>query len=129
MSTPPSNLKYTKEHEWVRVEGNHATVGITQFAQQQLGEVVFVELPEVGQTFSADEELGTVESVKAVSEIFSPVSGKVVEVNTALADSPESLNDEPYGEGWLVKLELSDSKEVAGLMDAAAYEAYTKEEQ
>ncbi|MEK6810158.1 MAG: glycine cleavage system protein GcvH [Candidatus Thermoplasmatota archaeon] len=121
MSTIPENLKYTKDHEWTRVEGNRATVGITDHAQQQLTDVVYVELPAVGKVVKAGDVLGTVESVKAVSEIFSPLSGKVVEVNHTLEDAPEIVNEDPYTKGWIVVLEISDPGEVKGLMDAAAY--------
>ncbi|MEK6911653.1 MAG: glycine cleavage system protein GcvH [Candidatus Thermoplasmatota archaeon] len=121
MSTIPENLKYTKDHEWTRVEGNRATVGITDHAQEQLTDVVYVELPAVGKVVKAGDVLGTVESVKAVSEIFSPLSGKVVEVNHTLEDAPEIVNEDPYTKGWIVVLEISDPGEVKGLMDAAAY--------
>lgn len=128
MSNVPSDLKYTKDHEWVRVKGNSAVVGITDHAQKQLGDVVYVELPKVGATFAAEDPFGSLESVKAVSEAFSPLAGKVVKVNEELAESPELINEEPYGDGWLIELEISDSKQLAGLMDAAAYSDYVKEE-
>lgn len=127
MSNIPTNLKYTQEHEWIRVEGKTAIIGITDHAQKQLGDVVFVELPQVGQQLNAEDSAGTVESVKAVSEVYSPVTGKVVEVNQAVVDEPELLNEDPYGDGWLFKLELSDSKAADKLMDAAAYEKLTQE--
>jgi len=121
----PKHLRYTKEHEWVAVEGGTGTMGITDFAQHQLGDIVYVELPEVGRTVKAGETLGTIESVKAVSEIYSPVSGTVAEVNSALADSPETLNQDPHGAAWICKITLQDAAEAAMLMDAAAYEAFT----
>ncbi|MCC7178166.1 MAG: glycine cleavage system protein GcvH [Acidobacteria bacterium] len=118
----PTDLKYTKEHEWIRLEGDTGTVGITDFAQQQLGDVVYVELPDVGATLTAGQVFGTIESVKAVSELFAPVSGEVVEVNTSLKDRPEDVNGKPH-ETWMVKVKLSSPGEAGGLMDAAAYEA------
>jgi glycine cleavage system H protein len=118
----PSDLKYTKEHEWVRVDGGAGVVGITDFAQQQLGDVVYVELPDVGATVSQGAVFGTIESVKAVSELFSPVSGEVLEVNTSLKDRPDHVNSKPH-ETWLVKITLSKPGETASLLDAAAYEA------
>ena len=124
----PTDLKYTKDHEWVRVEGGTGTVGITDYAQKQLGDVVYVELPEKGRTLEEHETFGTVESVKAVSELFSPVAGEVVDANIALVDSPEKLNTDPYGTAWMIKVRLSDAKAVAGLMDAAAYRKYVESE-
>ena len=121
MSTIPENLKYTKDHEWTRLEGSRATIGITDHAQDQLTDVVFVELPSVGRVVKAGDVLGTVESVKAVSEIFSPLSGRVVDVNRALEDVPEVVNADPYGKGWMVVLEVADPGEGTNLMDAAAY--------
>ena len=120
----PTEYRYSKEHEWVLVKGDICRVGITDFAQEELGEVVFVELPEVGQTYQRDEEVGTIESVKAVAEIFTPVSGTVTEVNAELEDKPERLNDEPHGAGWLLELRLSDAAELDGLMTAAGYEEF-----
>ena len=120
----PSDYRYTKEHEWVKAEGATGTIGITDYAQAELGDVVFVELPKVGTQLKSGQSFGTVESVKAVSEVFSPVSGEVLETNSALADSPEKINQDPHGAGWLVKVRLANSKEVAGLMDAAGYQAY-----
>jgi glycine cleavage system H protein len=120
----PENLRYTKEHEWLLVEGAIGTVGITQHAQEELGDIVYVDLPRVGTQLTAAGALGSVESVKAVSEIYSPVSGEVTEINAALADAPEKLNEDPYGAGWLVKLKLADPAQAAGLMTAAEYEAY-----
>ena len=124
----PSDLKYSSEHEWIRVEGNLATIGITDYAQEELGDIVNVELPDEGDEIHKDEAFGAVESVKASSEVFSPVSGKIVEVNEPLMDAPEMINEDPYDEGWMVKVELSDSSELDELMDAAAYEQYIKEE-
>lgn len=123
----PADLKYTREHEWFRLEGNVGVVGITDFAQDQLGDVVFVELPAVGSTVTANRQFGTVESVKTVSDLYSPVSGKVVEVNKALENSPELVNSDPYGAGWMLKVELSNPAEVDGLLDAAGYQAFLKE--
>ena len=120
----PQDLRYSKDHEWIRVEGAHGTVGITDYAQDQLGDVVFLELPEVGRRLTAGEVFGTVESVKAVSELFSPVVGEVVEVNSALAQKPETLNSAPHGAAWLVRLRLEDPASVQSLMDAAAYAAH-----
>jgi glycine cleavage system H protein len=120
----PENLRYTKEHEWLLVEGGIGTVGITDHAQEELGDIVYVDLPRVGTQLIQASPLGSVESVKAVSEIYSPASGEVTEINAALADAPEKLNEEPYGAGWLVKLKLSDPAQAASLMTAAEYEAY-----
>jgi len=124
----PSDLKHTREHEWVRVDGKLATVGITRFAVEQLGDITMVDLPKEGETVKKNDVLGTVESVKAVSDIYSPVSGKIVKVNTPLTDSPEYLSDEPYDDGWMVQIEMSDPSELDGLMDAAAYEAFLREQ-
>ena len=118
----PTDLRYSKEHEWIRVEDGVATLGITDFAQQELGDIVYVELPETGASFEQGQVLGTVESVKAVSEIYAPLGGEVVEVNAALTDTPETLNSDPHGEGWLCKLRVGDAAQVDTLMDAAAYE-------
>lgn len=118
----PSDRRYSEEHEWVVVEGNQAIIGITEFAQDQLGEVVYVDLPEVGATYSAGDSFGEVESVKSVSELFLPVSGEVVEINDALDAQPETINADPYDAGWMIKIELSDPSELDNLMDAAAYE-------
>ncbi|MCI0784470.1 MAG: glycine cleavage system protein GcvH, partial [Chloroflexi bacterium] len=120
--------KYTKEHEWVRVEGDTGTIGITDYAQDQLGDIVFVELPAVGATISAAQKLGEIESVKAVSELFAPVSGEVTEANDGLADSPEAVNDDPYGDGWMVKMRLSAAAELDGLLSADEYEAFIEAE-
>ena len=119
-----SGLKYSKDHEWVRVEGDIGTVGISDYAQDQLGDVVYVELPEVGKTVAQNEEAAVVESVKAASEVYAPVSGEVVEVNQALEDDPALVNGEPTGEGWFLKLRLSAPGELDGLMDEAAYADY-----
>jgi glycine cleavage system H protein len=123
----PANYRYTKEHEWVNVSGDVATIGITDYAQHELGDVVFVELPKPGTSVTAGKSLGNVESVKAVSEIYAPVSGEVVEANAALHDTPEKINSDPHGEAWLVKVRLSNSDELKALMDAPAYEAYVEE--
>ena len=120
----PKDYRYTKEHEWVKVDGSNGTIGITDYAQHELGDVVFVEMPKVGTQLKPRQSFGTIESVKAVSEIFSPVSGEVTETNPALAGSPELINKDPHGAAWLIKVKLADPKEAAGLMDAAAYEAY-----
>jgi glycine cleavage system H protein len=117
----PANLKYTKEHEWARIEGTRVVVGVTQHAQEALGDVVYVELPKVGSTLTSGKQFGVIESTKAVSELFSPLTGKVVKVNDALSDNPQTVNSDPYGAGWILEIEPSDSKELAGLMDAAAY--------
>lgn len=115
----PEDLLYAKSHEWVLVEGEIATVGITQFAQEQLGDLTFIELPEVGDTFEAGAEMGSVESVKAASEIYAPVTGEVIEINEALEDAPEMVNEEPYGDGWLLKFKIKG--EPQGLLDAEGY--------
>ena len=120
----PENFRYTKEHEWVRVEGDTGTVGITDHAQNELGDIVYVDLPKAGTRVEQGKSLGSVESVKAVSDIYSPVSGEVIEVNQALADAPEKLNQDPHGDGWLVKIRLSNPAEVDGLMSAADYQKY-----
>lgn len=124
----PEDLKFSKEHEWVLVEGSVATVGITDYAQDQLGDIVFVELPAVGDKVSKEDAFGVVESVKAVSDIYAPVSGKVVEVNDDLPENPEMLNEDPYGDGWIIKIEMSDPEEIQDLMTAAEYEEYVAEE-
>jgi glycine cleavage system H protein len=120
----PKDYRYTKEHEWIKADGATGTIGITDYAQHELGDVVFVELPKVGTQLKAGQSLGTIESVKAVSEIFTPVSGEVTETNPALVDAPEKINSDPHGSAWLIKIRLADPKEPASLMDAAAYEAY-----
>ena len=117
----PEDLKYHVEHDWARIEGDQATFGITWYAQDALGEVVFFDPPEVGASVSKEDAYAEVESVKAVSDVFAPLSGEIVDVNTSLADKPETINDDPYGEGWLVKVKLSDPGETDQLLDAAAY--------
>ena len=124
----PADRRYTKEHEWVRVEGDRGTIGITDYAQQQLGDVVSHELPEVGRKLEPHGSFGTVESVKAVSELFSPVAGEVVEVNSALVAKPETINSDPHGQGWMIAVRITDPKAVHELMDAAAYQAYVGSE-
>lgn len=121
----PADLKYSKEHEWARVDGNTVTVGITQFAADQLGDVVYVDLPEVGTEVGQFARFGEIESVKTVSDLFSPVGGKIVAVNGAIKDHPEKVNEDTYGEGWLLKIELTDEAQLDGLMDAAGYESHT----
>jgi glycine cleavage system H protein len=128
MSSYPEDLRYTKDHEWVRLDGDRGTVGITDHAQKQLGDVVFVELPESGATVESGQRFGTVESVKAVSELYSPVTGQVVEAHKELADSPEIINTDPYGQAWMVVVKLKDPGAVAALMDAKQYKAYVESE-
>lgn len=123
----PQDLHYTKEHEWVRVVGDLATVGITDFAAEQLGDVVFVDLPEVGRTVAQFAAVGVIESVKAVSDLFAPVGGDVVETNAELTTKPELLNSDPYGQGWMLRIRLTDRTALDGLLDVAAYEALTSE--
>jgi glycine cleavage system H protein len=125
----PSDYRYTKEHEWIKVSGSTGTIGITDYAQHELGDVVFVEMPAVGAKIAAGQVFGTVESVKAVSEIFAPVSGEVTEANATLTSTPESLNTDPHGAAWLIKIKLADPAEVSGLMDAAAYQAFISEKE
>lgn len=120
----PDDRRYTKEHEWVRAEDDVVVAGITDFAQHELGDVVFVDLPEIGLTVTAGDELGTIESVKAVAEVYAPVSGEVVEVNEALVEEPEAVNTDPHGGGWLVKIKLSSPDEIDSLMSAAEYEEF-----
>ena len=120
----PDNFRYTKEHEWVKVEGDAATIGITNHAQEELGDIVYVDLPKVGAALAQGKSLGSVESVKAVSDVYAPVSGEVTEVNGVLAEKPESLNQDPHGAAWLVKVKLSDPNEVQSLMTASDYTAY-----
>ncbi|QDE89946.1 glycine cleavage system protein H [Myxococcus xanthus] len=119
----PGDLKYTREHEWARVQGTSVVVGVTQHAQEALGDVVYVELPKVGATVTEGKQFGVIESTKAVSELYSPLTGKVVKVNDGLSDNPSTVNTDPYGEGWIVEIEPSDPKQVDGLLDAAAYTA------
>ncbi len=124
----PANLKYHKEHTWARIDGDRAVVGITDYAQESLGEVVYVEIPEVNTTVDAGSELGEIESTKATSSIISPMSGNVVEINEDLTESPEIVNEEPYGKGWIAVLAISDAGEADDLMDAEEYDRYTQEE-
>ena len=119
----PQDLKYTSEHEWVKREGSQLIVGITDYAQDQLGDIVYVELPEVGQEFKKDDVFGVVESTKSVSDLYMPVSGKVLETNQSIIDAPELINQDPYGQAWMLKLELSDESEFEKLLDAKAYQA------
>jgi len=128
MANIPDDLHYSKDHEWVRVEGTVAVIGITDYAQDSLGDVVYVELPKAGDEFSANEPFGSVESVKAVSEIFSPVSGEVVGIIAKLADEPEKVNQDPYGEGWMIRVQMSSPGQVDSLLTAAEYEDFTKAE-
>ncbi|MCG6920639.1 MAG: glycine cleavage system protein GcvH [Acidobacteriota bacterium] len=124
----PEELRYSKDHEWIRVDGDRGRIGITDYAQNQLGDVVFLELPEVGRTLTAGEQFGTVESVKAVSELFSPVTGEVVEVNSELTSKPELINEDPQGEAWMVVVRITDPASVQALMDAEAYKALVESE-
>ena len=118
----PSNLQYTKDHEWAKIENGVATIGITDFAQGELGDIVFVELPEVGKSFNAGDAFGTIEAVKTVTDLFSPISGKIVAINEGLDSDPGKVNSDPYGDGWLVKIRLSDPDEKDGLLSSIAYE-------
>ncbi len=128
MANIPDDLHYSKDHEWVRVDGNIAIVGITDYAQDSLGDVVYVELPKAGDQFAANESFGSVESVKAVSEVFSPVSGAIAGINESLNDEPEKVNTDPYGDGWMIRVEMSNAGEVDSLLTAAEYEDFTKAE-
>ncbi|MEG1563012.1 MAG: glycine cleavage system protein GcvH [Bacteroides sp.] len=119
----PQNVKYTKEHEWIRLEGEVAYVGITDYAQEQLGDIVFVDIPSVGEELEADEVFGTIEVVKTISDLFLPVAGEIIEQNDALEETPELVNSDPYGEGWLIKMKPSDVAAIDGLLDAEAYKA------
>jgi glycine cleavage system H protein len=123
------DLHYSESHEWVRVDGDIGTIGITDHAQKQLGEIVYLELPEVGHVYNADDEFGTVESVKAVSELYIPVSGEVVEINKSAVSEPGIINDDPQGDGWLIKVKLSTDEEISKLMTADAYATYVREEE
>jgi len=129
MANVPEDLHYSKDHEWIRVEGNVGTIGITDHAQNSLGDVVYVELPKVAESFSAHEAFGSVESVKAVSEIFTPVGGEITGVNESLQDEPEKVNNDPYGEGWMIRIRMSNPGEVDSLLNAAEYEDFTKAEE
>ncbi|MBI3399673.1 MAG: glycine cleavage system protein GcvH [Deltaproteobacteria bacterium] len=124
----PKDIKYTKEHEWVRVEGNIATVGITDYAQDSLGDVVYLELPSDGTAVTKDETFGVVESVKAVSDLYSPIGGTVIEINDALIDNPEVINDDPYGDAWMLKVEMNNHGELEDLLTADEYKKYVEEE-
>ena len=128
MASYPDDLYYSKDHEWIRVDGDKGTVGITHNAQDQLGDVVYVELPSAGATFAQGDAFGSVESVKAVSELYIPVAGEIMDVNGALADTPETVNSDPHGDGWMVVVKIANPDELAGLMRTAAYEAYVAEE-
>jgi len=128
MATYPEDCLYTREHEWIRVEDDVGVIGITDYAQEALGDIVYVELPSVGDHFSQGEPFGNVESVKAVSELYMPVSGEIVAINEDLAESPQLVNEDPYGDGWMVKIALSDPTELETLMSASEYEEYVKEE-
>lgn len=119
----PAELKYTKDHEWVKVDGNVATVGITDFAQSELGDIVYVEIETEGESLDQEEVFGSVEAVKTVSDLFMPLSGKIIEFNTGLESDPEAVNKDPYGKGWMIKIEMSNASEMDNLLDAAAYEA------
>ena len=124
----PDNLKYTKEHEWVKIEGNVITVGITDYAQEQLGDIVYVELPAEGEEIAKEDTFGSLESVKAVSDCYSPVSGKVSEINSTLEDSPETVNEDCYGDGWVIKIEAANTAEFEDMMDHEAYKKFVEEE-
>ena len=123
----PTDCRYTREHEWVRVEDDVCVLGITDFAQKQLGEVVYVDLPEIGHVFDGGDEIGTIESVKAVAEVYTPVAGEIIEVNETLKDDPQSVNEDPHGDGWLVRIKYSSSSDFETLMNAEQYEAYAQE--
>jgi glycine cleavage system H protein len=125
----PEDRRYTQSHEWVRIDGDVGTIGITDYAQKELGDIVYLELPEVGHVFNAGEEFGTVESVKAVSELFTPVSGEIVEINKGAVTEPGIVNDDPFGDGWMIKLKLSTDEEVQKLLTAEQYEEYVKQEE
>jgi glycine cleavage system H protein len=129
MANVPEDLHYSKDHEWIRVEGDVGTIGITDHAQDSLGDVVYVELPKAGESFEAHESFGSVESVKAVSEIFTPVGGEITEVNESLQDEPEKVNTDPYGEGWMMRIRMKNPGEVDSLLNAAEYEDFTKVEE
>lgn len=122
----PTEYLYSKEHEWIRVDNDVCVLGITEFAQQELGEVVYVELPEIGQVFDANDEIGTIESVKAVAEVYTPVAGEIIELNDAVVDDPELLNEEPHSDGWLVKIRFSSAADLKSLMSSEQYEEYVK---
>lgn len=123
----PDNVKYTKEHEWLRIESDVAVIGITDYAQSELGDIVFIEFPEKGKTFSQNDSVGTIEAVKTVADLYAPISGEVVEVNEKLADEPELVNKDPYEQGWMIKMKISDPSEIDALMDSAAYKEHVAE--
>ncbi|GHO98147.1 glycine cleavage system protein GcvH [Reticulibacter mediterranei] len=129
MSTNPSDLKYSKDHEWVRANGTQAIIGITSYAQKQLGDIVFIELPKVGDSFEIGEAIGSIESVKAVAEIYMPLKGKIVEINAEANDDPELVNTDPYGEGWLLKFQIANTSQLKDLMSADKYDEFIREEQ
>jgi len=128
MANVPEDLHYSKDHEWVRVEGDQAIIGITDYAQNSLGDVVYVELPKAGDKFAPSEPFGSVESVKAVSEVFTPIAGTITSINESLADEPEKVNSDPYGQGWMIRLKMDNPGEVDSLLSAAEYEDFTKAE-
>ena len=128
MANVPEDLHYSKDHEWVRVDGDQAIIGITDYAQNSLGDVVYVELPKAEEEFAANEPFGSVESVKAVSEVFTPIAGTVVKINESLADEPETVNSDPYNAGWMIRVKMSNPREVDSLLTAAEYEDFTKAE-
>ena len=128
MANVPEDLHYSKDHEWVRVDGDEAIIGITDYAQNSLGDVVYVELPKAGEEFAANEPFGSVESVKAVSEVFTPIAATIVQINESLADEPETVNSDPYGAGWMIRLKMANRGEVDSLLTAAEYEDFTKAE-
>lgn len=128
MANVPEDLHYSKDHEWVRVDGDQAIIGITDYAQNSLGDVVYVELPKAGEEFAANEPFGSVESVKAVSEVFTPIAGAVVAINESLADEPETVNTDPYGAGWMIRLKMANPGDIDSLLTAAEYEDFTKAE-
>ena len=128
MSTVPGDLQYSRDHEWVRIDGAQATIGITDHAQRELGEVVYIELPEVGKSFEMGDPIGSIESVKAVAEVYAPISGKVVETNGVVSDEPEQVNDDPYGEGWLVRFEIANTPQPDQLLSAEEYQQYLAEQ-
>lgn len=129
MAKYPDNLSYTRDHEWIRVTGTEGVVGITSFAQEALGDIVYVELPKVGEKFETSDPFGSVESVKSVNELFIPVSGEVTEINEALADAPELVNTDPYQDGWMIKIKISDATEIDSLLSAAEYEDFLKDQE
>lgn len=128
MANVPEDLHYSKDHEWVRVDGDQAVIGITDYAQNSLGDVVYVELPKTGDQFAANEPFGSVESVKAVSEVFTPIAGAIVAINESLADEPEKVNSDPYNDGWMIRLKMDNPSAVDSLLSAAEYEDFTKAE-